>query len=562
MRFWVGWPLCLLCAACLSGRGEVAGGGASRDAGDALDGATGSPDGATGSPDAATGSPDAAIASPDAARPPGDAGRAPPDAARDDGRPGSAPDGSTDPCGGQACSGHGACVNPDGWAACECAEGYHAVELSCVADPGAPRLGELTVQEIWQAPDAGRMSESAYSSLSTFRGKTYYVWLDADRRPWITQLELATLRATSRRLDPDDAYQARDDGHHQFALAIDRNGTIHVAGDMHHYPASNDDHLPAKYRDGIIMYWVSDRAEDISSFTWVGNTAARAIPGYGFTYGSFFVDNQRELFYHARVRVHRGGHAPGEMGVGMYRYDAATRSWSALGDVPPSSPAGQYKAILWEDDGYAGTGGWYQGLLTHARFDHRNRLHFAAAINGDRSKDFATHVVYAYSDDGGLTFRRAGGEAIASLPMRAQPGPAQADIVDTAASWPAGFWLMATVFFDAGGTPAVTYTPNGTVAHFKHWDPDRGVWSSRVRSPTASFLREKHHSDPGGTLTFFSHVGADGRVARRLAFEGTERAWSTGYQFYRVDEERLRETGEILVSARRDDRSVLLRILF
>lgn len=47
-----------------------------------------------------------------------------------------------------------------------------------------------------------------------------------------------------------------------------------------------------------------------------------------------------------------------------------------------------------------------------------NRLHLLSAVNADDTYDGSTHVMYAYSNDGGDTFFRRDGSQIASLPIR------------------------------------------------------------------------------------------------------------------------------------------------
>jgi hypothetical protein len=85
----------------------------------------------------------------------------------------------------------------------------------------------------------------------------------------------------------------------------------------------------------------------------------------------------------------------------------------------------------------------YQPHIVDIRFDKvTNRMHFVASVNNDNSKNpnndvsqSSTHLVYAYSDDGGNTFHRADGAPIASLPMRADADPSQGDVVVADHHW-------------------------------------------------------------------------------------------------------------------------------
>jgi hypothetical protein len=62
------------------------------------------------------------------------------------------------------------------------------------------------------------------------------------------------------------------------SVGIDRNGYIHVAGNMHHSPF-NHPKTGNPYYEYAWQYVVSDKPEDISSFTFVGGDQSRTIPG-------------------------------------------------------------------------------------------------------------------------------------------------------------------------------------------------------------------------------------------------------------------------------------------
>lgn len=66
------------------------------------------------------------------------------------------------------------------------------------------------------------------------------------------------------------------------------------------------------------------------------------------------------LYMSARIKVHEKGHKPGEMGFGLFRYDAESRTWTALGGLAPSVPPATHNSILWEDNGHGlGPDAWY-----------------------------------------------------------------------------------------------------------------------------------------------------------------------------------------------------------
>lgn len=294
-------------------------------------------------------------------------------------------------------------------------------------------------------------SDNTYTPLATFNGNTYFVWVDSDFHPWVTKIN--EQGATSERLDDGDDYVVREDSHDKFSLGIDKYCYIHIVGDMHnHSPSIYNDNLPLRYRGSNIMYWVSNSPENIGNFTFTGFGPSRAVPGHAFTYCSFTNDMNMELYMSCRNRDDANGHYPGMAGFALFYYDADLQIWTARGGYAPATPAPLTKLVLWEDNGFGDTG-WYQAFANTVRFDRFNRLHFAATINNDPNSMGSSHIVYAYSDDGGVTFHRADGTLIQNLPMRVDTGMDQASIVDGPVD---NFSVSATAFIDAQGIPFVT----------------------------------------------------------------------------------------------------------
>ncbi len=397
-------------------------------------------------------------------------------------------------------------------------------------------------------------SDNTYTSVSTFNGNTYFVWVDSDRRPQITKI--TSSGNTTVQLDPGNDYQVHNDGHYKFSLGIDKNGYIHVMGGMHNHSVNTTANLPSRYHGSYIMYWVSDDPEDISSFTFVGNDEDRSVIGFGFSYCAFVNDIDMELFMSCRMKVHTGGHAPGEMGVGLFRYNASTQSWTALGGLAPSTPTAEFKCILWENNGHAGTtNNFYQAFGRTLKIDANNRMHFASTINNDNSEAEPTHAVYAYSDDGGQTFYRADGSTIASLPMRVDSGTNQADIVEGPIE-DAG--LHAAVVWDKNGVPAVSYWPKSysTPSVYRYWIPDLNWWSSSVASPAGGQPRTVHHSDPSGVITFVT-PDSSGKIVRAVDFDTAGKSYWINKLLASCDQLALRHHGVYRFVARESNSSAL-----
>jgi hypothetical protein len=169
--------------------------------------------------------------------------------------------------------------------------GHRAIGLLCLATVllGVARIQaetmSITVDAV--APEGRRFQpHNQYTSLVTFKDNIYAVSYDSAKRPYIHKVSEETGRCDSAPLDHDeeDVYRAYADGHHLFSIGMDREGYVHVLGDMHHggdpwYRRKSDNPLPERFRDsgGGQMYWVSDRPEDISSFSFLGKDPKRHI---------------------------------------------------------------------------------------------------------------------------------------------------------------------------------------------------------------------------------------------------------------------------------------------
>ncbi|MDR3550854.1 MAG: BNR-4 repeat-containing protein [Candidatus Babeliales bacterium] len=284
-----------------------------------------------------------------------------------------------------------------------------------------------------------------YTPLVNYNGKTYLVWLDVNFRPFITQKIDETL--TTVPLDANPDYKALNDGHHRFSMGIDKNGYLHITGDMHYYP-NNEAHLPMRYQNQTLLYWISNQPYDISAgFSFAGGlNAPTAIPGKYFVFGHFFHDNYGELYYTAMVRAYLNPNhkVQGELGIGLYKYDASKRIWNAIGGpgdavFPTADPATALTVFYWENAGQL-TPGWFQVYQPSFAFDNNNHLHFAVAGQVDMTFAYNTRLLYATSPDGGVTWYRANGTQIAKLPLRGvDSSPSCADVVvDTKGTYTLG----------------------------------------------------------------------------------------------------------------------------
>lgn len=235
-------------------------------------------------------------------------------------------------------------------------------------------------------------------------------------------------------------YTENDIYHVIASIGIDKQGYIHLAGNMHS--------SPYRFRDGNVplwqypwQYWVSKDPYDISEFEFVGDEGPRGsdeqfcwidypiaeipsrVPTACFTtYPFFSTDRNGELYLSYRERVkYDQGDGPGNMAADVSKYDVETKTWQQLGGNNLNGYGEQFSTLFWsakQRDSRA-----YQPMKPRVIFDKYNRMHVATGMqtfgnssDGTRTSSI-TEVLYACSDDGGETWKKANGEVFGQLPM-------------------------------------------------------------------------------------------------------------------------------------------------
>ncbi len=369
-----------------------------------------------------------------------------------------------------------------------------------------------------------------YSSLVTFNGNIYVFSMDELRVPYINKIDETDPNSIETgRLDPingaglyDGTYHVYDNGHHRFSIGVDEEGYIHVFGDMHHGNLRTDkddgdiyNPLPTRFFGSIgnQMYWISEFPEDVSSFSFVGKDSDKALPCEGLTYEHIETDNFGKMYIVSRqsVRVPRI-HVPGTMGLGLWRYDITTKKWEDLGEIPSGgygfdgTETNVMPSIMWEPHGFGERDEiWYQNYASSMKFDVYNRLHLLCAINADSEFNGATQVVYAYSEDGGITWERRDHSEIESLPIRIT-GPAEnrGSILMTQGSEDDFNTSYMGLFWDTNFTPAFSYRPLYTTpSYYCYYDPVAQQSSARNSFDiTTVWLRTDHYALNDGSMAF------------------------------------------------------------
>jgi hypothetical protein len=268
-----------------------------------------------------------------------------------------------------------------------------------------------------------------WTPVQHYRGKTFVVAPDVNLRPMVTQID-ANGKITTVPLDANPDYTASSDGHNRFTLGIDKDGYLHVTGDMHGYAWWATTYV-ARYQRQNMMYWRSNKPLDVTGgFTFAGGlNSATALPGEEWGGDSrFFNDRNGELYFSSRVRAFTGGRLSGSepfIAYGVYRYDTATGLWTALGGVASEAETGarNFNTVLYWEHTTS-----FEAYQCAPRFDNSNRLHFALA--GNTAGTQGQGLIYAVSDDGGIHWKKASGDAIPGLPLRGKDGePNQGDLI-------------------------------------------------------------------------------------------------------------------------------------
>ena len=300
-----------------------------------------------------------------------------------------------------------------------------------------------------------------WTPVQHYHGKTFVVVPDLELRPMVSEID-SSGKVTTVPLDAEPDYKASTDGHNRFTMGIDKDGYIHIAGDMHGYAPWADTYV-ARYQRQNILYWKSNKALDVTGgFTYAGAlNSTTALPGVEWGGDSrFFNDRNGELYFSSRVRAFKGGPLAGSepfIAYGLYRYDTTTGLWAARGGSAEAGAPGakEYNVVLyWE---------WtlsFEAYQTAPRFDNSNRLHFAIAGNTGGTK--GQGLIYAYSDDCGITWKKASGAAIPGLPLRGKDGDAnQGDLIVRSTK----VAQQSPLYIDKDGKVAVA--GDGT---FRTWD--------------------------------------------------------------------------------------------
>ena len=285
----------------------------------------------------------------------------------------------------------------------------------------------------------------------------------------------------------DDLY------HTQASIAVDKEGFIHVAYNMHNMPW---------------QYAISQRPGDIASFNFRGDAVSltqkavvkhlnktpfpslgtAAIPGNQITYPAFFYDRQGELYITYRFAT-RPKKAFGSRGFAfaLAQYDVLSKQWFPLGgsirvtsadaDLPGGLSESEVKAFLFSE-------GWQPQLL-RLFFDKENHLHLSWTWREFYGGSPFVRPSYGYSEDLDALFTRADGITY-MLPINLQDSglllPRQLDIRLNSP--------LAHLTVDPNGVPYLVTLQKGKSSDVRYFDDRSRRWSDPEAMPEGAQVME------------------------------------------------------------------------
>jgi hypothetical protein len=182
------------------------------------------------------------------------------------------------------------------------------------------------------------------------------------------------------------------------------------------------------------------------------------------------------------------------MAAAIARYDDDAKTWVMLGgtDYPH-----EVKTFFWNNSGADGTA--YQPYRPRIFFDRNNGMHITWVVDdGNGSSGYHTHVLYAFSDNSGDTFKRADGRLYQTLPITLT----NADAV-VGPDWTGSdgsLWYTSYIGVTADGRPTVSFADNNNdTAWWSLWRPETG-WSAPLKLPFES-IPARILTDANGIVT-------------------------------------------------------------
>ncbi len=391
-----------------------------------------------------------------------------------------------------------------------------------------------TTRKLFTTASINRNANSCRTAVYNEHVYTVYA-RQGDERMMVATIPLDGSAAASQPLvggaDPKArGYTASANNHKVWDVAVDRSGYIHVTGDMH-----------TRMDMG---YWRSDKPEDVSSFTQIEwedkppGTPLKCPISKGTTFPHFWKDRKGQLFWSAQQS---------SSFLPLCSYDETTRLWTSLGGPKPRkggeicfawTPAAEYSSPTDK--------GGFSGSAFYPCWDSNNRMHISIGLLGTNTRGphpaaLGTHILYAYSDDGGMTVFKSDGTPI-QFPILSTAGPNQGQIIlEEMKDDPKYNWLNrhGTISLDKADRPMIAVKSYSTGNHRFRLENGRWVDHSDFDSNFGGV------ADPSGV-----------KISQNDYGKGFKRSWnpnssnmatiSTPDAVHGVDSEHYRDTGELV----------------
>ena len=277
-----------------------------------------------------------------------------------------------------------------------------------------------------------------------------------------------------------------DDPYHtQASIAVDRDGFVHVAYNMHNMPW---------------QYAVTRRPGDITDFEFRGrplslkdkitvkhlnktpfpSTGKSFIPGNQVTYPAFFYDRNRDLYisYRFALRPMRPFKDRWFSG-GIAKYDTRTKAWHPMGgrvtitqnDAKLSGGSNNADIAV-----FAVSDRWTV-YLPRLAFGPNNEMHVSWTWRKGVAGADVTHPSYAISADNGVTFHRSDGTAY-QMPISVEKSGlfVEGNPSDK-------YYALTDIAVNADNIPNIVFSIVGISPHLTYFNKLKNRWEEPKRSP-------------------------------------------------------------------------------
>lgn len=268
--------------------------------------------------------------------------------------------------------------------------------------------------------------------------------------------------------------------HTQPSVAVDMEGYVHVAYNMHNSPWQYQRSVEPKSILGFEFLGDSVTTEELRRIVEQNKThfpsdGVGAIPHTQITYPAFFYDRNGGLYISYRfAAAPRRAWPLRRLSAGIAKYDELTRSWVSVGG-PVEREALDVEVPKGEDVkpaiAFASQMGWTP-YLPRIGFDRQNGMHVVWTWRGGGPGREVDAVSYAFSPDSGRSFFDVKGREL-TLPLRVQDG----QIFREHASG-GGLFAPTAVTVDVEGWPEIVVQPVSGGRRLLRYSQKDGSWSA------------------------------------------------------------------------------------